>query len=167
MYVHENYVPKIIPVKTTIENLTMQLSNGSSKLILSCIYNAPAVGVKTFLKDIDLVLTSTNEYSHLVCVIGDMNIDLLQQSSDQKQYISILNGNGFVQILDEPTRITDETKTLIDHILVKKCDQNVVNGGVLKSAITDHCATYLELPNLCEAKDNSVKRDLRFIQKIK
>ena len=60
--------------------------------------------------------------------------------------MSIVNGNGYTQLINEPTRITDKSRTLLDHVLIKKCDEGIVSSGVIKTAITNHCATYVELP---------------------
>ena len=163
VYVHDNFVAKRIPRKTTTENITLQLSNASSKFILSCIYNAPAIGVKTFMNDINALLTSFIEYTEIICVVGDMNIDLLKDSPEHKQYLSIVNENGFRQLITEPTRITDKSQTLIDHILVKKCDEDFIRCGVIKCAITDHCATYMELPLSSNERNDRPRRDMRFI----
>ena len=62
IYFHEDYSVKEIPVETTVENLTYKLSRESDQFILSCIYNAPAVGVKKFIADMETILTFQNEY---------------------------------------------------------------------------------------------------------
>ena len=127
-----------------MENLTYNLSRESDQFILSCIYNAPAVGVKKFIADMENILTFLNEYSF--CIVGDMNIDLLKDSAEHRQYMSTVNGNGYAQLINEPTRITDKSKTLLDHVLIKKWEEGIVRSGVINTTITDHCATYVELP---------------------
>ena len=164
LYVHDEYIPKQISIDTQAENLTYELSSESNKFIVSCIYNAPGLGTKKFLDDIEMLLNSLNQYSVLSCVVGDMNIDTLKDSTERKQYMSILNSNGFLQMINEPTRITDKTKTSIDHVLVSKCDENMVSCGVINSAITDHCSTYVELPAVSNDRTSPSKgRNLRFL----
>ena len=148
MYFHEDYSVKEMPVETTVENLTYKLSRESDHFILLCIYNAPAVGVKNFIADMETILTFLNEYSELPCIVGDMNIDLLKDSPEHRQYMSIVNGNGYTQLINEATRITDKSKTLLDQVLIKKYDEGIVSSGGINTAITDHCATYVELPFL-------------------
>ena len=45
---------------------------------------------------------------------------------------------GFTQIIDEPTRVTDTTATLLDLIFIKNIDV-VHNSGTLNAeAVSDH-----------------------------
>ena len=83
------------------------------------------------------------------CSVGDMNFDLVKDLSEQRRYVWITEENGYVQLIKEPTRITDKTKSLLDHVLVKRSDKDFVGKyGVIKAAITDHCATYIGIPLL-------------------
>ena len=90
-YIHRDYVAKELSIQTTIENLTLELS----KVILSSLYNAPAVGLEKCLVDIENLSTATNEYSQpmFACLVGDMNIDLLKDLSEQRRYNSIIEEN--------------------------------------------------------------------------
>ena len=97
------------------------------------------MGVKKFIADIETILTFLNEYSELSCIVGDMNIDPLKDSPEHRQYMSIVNGNGYMQLINEPTRITDKSKTLLGNVLIKKCDEGIVSSRVINTAITDHC----------------------------
>ena len=44
---------------------------------------------------------------------------------------------GLTQLIEEPTRTTDKTSTLLDHILVNT-PSKVVQSGVLGKCISDH-----------------------------
>ena len=48
-------------------------------------------------------------------LFGDFNIDLLKP---KPKWIQTYTMHGLEQLTDRPTRITDQTKTLIDHISV-------------------------------------------------
>ena len=146
-----------------MENLTYKLSRESDQFIPSCIYNAPAVGVKKFIADMETILTFLNEYSELSCIVGDMNIDLLKDSPEHRQYISIVNGNGYTQLINEATRTTDKSKTLLDHVLIEKYDEGIVSSGVINTAITDHCATYVEPPFLTSNPQAPKRRNMVFL----
>ena len=50
-----------------------------------------------------------------VILFGDFNIDLLKPKQKWNQTYTM---HGLEQLIDRPTRITDQTKTLIDHIYV-------------------------------------------------
>ena len=52
---------------------------------------------------------------------GDMNCDLLKPSKQCANHIKrIYNKHNVTQLIKEPTRTTDDTKTLIDHISANK-----------------------------------------------
>ena len=57
---------------------------------------------------------------------------------------------GLKQIIDKPTRVTESTSTLIDHILVSNVT-NISQCGVLPIGLSDHCAIYCnrKLPRHC------------------
>ena len=120
------------------------------------------MGVKKFIADMETILTFLNEYSELSCIVGDMNIDL-KDSPEHRQYMSIVNGNGYTQLINEPTRITDKSKTLLDHVLIKKYDEGIASSGVINTAITDHCATYVELPFLTSNSMAPKRRNMVFL----
>ena len=129
-------------MEATVENLTYKFSEQSNQFILSCIYDAPAVGVKKFITDTETILSALNEYLELSCNAGDMDIDLLKDTPERKQYMSIVHGNGLAQLMNEPTRIADKNKTLHDQVLITKCDEGIVSSGVITTAITFHSAAY-------------------------
>ena len=47
----------------------------------------------------------------------------------------------FVQLIEEPTRVTLDTATIIDHIATP-CPRNIVNSGVYQMALSDHYLVY-------------------------
>ena len=48
---------------------------------------------------------------------------------------------GFSQLVSEPTRVTDSSSTLIDHIYTN-CDENLTQVHVCKISISDHYAIF-------------------------
>jgi hypothetical protein len=52
----------------------------------------------------------------LIC--GDLNINLLTQSNEAIKLFTLMNTYNLTQVVDFPTRITNNTETLIDTIFV-------------------------------------------------
>ena len=48
---------------------------------------------------------------------------------------------GLTQLISEPTRETEQTSTLIDHIAVSNV-RNISKSGVVRTAISDHYLVY-------------------------
>ena len=75
-------------------------------------------------------------------VLGDFNIcELHEQSHFLKEYRGILTENTMCQLIREPTRVTDRTATLLDHILVSREDV-IQQSGVVPIGISDHELIY-------------------------
>ena len=76
-------------------------------------------------------------------LMGDLNCDL--QSKDNgnvKALLNITDIYGLEQLINEPTRITPSTSTLIDLIFTNRPDWNVYCSGVSHVAISDHSLVY-------------------------
>ena len=53
-------------------------------------------------------------------LMGDFNIDMLSTENNRRN--NLFDSYGFTQLIKEPTRVTDKTATLLDHILVSHTD---------------------------------------------
>ena len=76
-------------------------------------------------------------------IISDFNIDILQfeQHSDTKHYLETMASFGFLPVITRPTRITQTSATLIDHIFVlNKSTQHT--AGIIINSLSDHYPTF-------------------------
>ena len=48
----------------------------------------------------------------------DFNIDLLVDNSHSRAWLHLLNLHGISQVITEPTRVTTNSRTLIDHVVI-------------------------------------------------
>lgn len=56
--------------------------------------------------------------------VGDVNINLLNTSDiNVTEYISMMEEQGFFSYVDKPSRITQTSSTLIDHIFIKASER--------------------------------------------
>ena len=72
-------------------------------------------------------------------ILGDFNYCLLKNK--QNKMTKVLETNGFTQLIKTPTRVTNNSSTLIDHIYVNET-RKISQSGVLESGISDHFITY-------------------------
>ena len=79
--------------------------------------------------------------STLVYIIGDMNIDMLSPCEAMEEYCSIMQSASYLPVITEPTRVTNDTSTLLDHIWTTQLHEVV--SGVIDISITDHFPTFL------------------------
>lgn len=75
--------------------------------------------------------------------MGDMNLHYMQTTVATKELKSIQNETNLRQLIKSPTRITQKTETLIDHIYTNYADKYISEAGVLHNNVSDHLTTYL------------------------
>ena len=77
-------------------------------------------------------------------IIGNTNCNVLSEcpANSTKHLTKLLQTYNFTQIIDEPTRTTIDTETLIDHVITDRPDANL-EYGVITCGISDHDAVYV------------------------
>ena len=118
-----------------------------TKLIAN-VYRSPASrNVDKFTGLLDKVLRSLDRHSRKQIVFtGDFNIDLIKYEKDlaSQNLIDIFEKYGFAELVSKPTRVTDHSATLIDHVYTNDL-ANTVSCHVITLDISDHLATVTTL----------------------
>ena len=65
---------------------------------------------------------------------------MLNEAADVCSLLSLMSNSGFHQIIKEPTRVTQHTRTLIDHIYTTDPDF-MLNATVIMTEMSDHYPT--------------------------
>lgn len=125
--------------------LRIIIEKNNSKIAVTGSYRSPSTCVKQYIKDLNLFFDSlSNEV--LEIFVGDININTLGEnlSLDSVIYQANLAEHGFFPYINRPTRVTESTESLIDHIFVKKSEKNlftrhlVLQSFVFQIDLTDH-----------------------------
>ena len=76
-------------------------------------------------------------------ILGDLNFDLLKKEETYyiKKYKEFYSMYGFKQLIDKPTRITENSASLLDHVLTNSKDR-VSQSGVINIGLSDHQLVY-------------------------
>ena len=112
-----------------------------------------------FVENLANGISNSNSFDEQeVILLGDFNVNLLDRkkklihkkgyrfSNEEnystpihltKNYNQLLKSNGLIQLINEPTRKTDTTQSLLDHILVNTPDK-ISQSGVIEKGISDH-----------------------------
>ena len=109
-------------------------------ILVGCLYRPPTQSDFTVkLQEILFDLPQENE----TVLLGDFNIDLKNSKNCAlvKNYNSLLRTCGLTQIISEPTRVTDTTSSLLDHILVSDVNK-YLKHGVMPIGYSDHCLIF-------------------------
>ena len=126
-----------------LELITIRLAIPRVKPILVTTgYRPPDSEVKLF-DDFEEILRSLDVESHQSIIMGDMNCDYLKPDNNNTKHMKrIFHTYGYTQMISEPTRTTDHSKTLIDYMATNRPDC-VSDQVVLPCGISDHDVVYM------------------------
>lgn len=132
--------------------LSVKLIISNREHIVSVIYNPPNRG-QQFIEVLETFLNSQKNKNSII--IGDVNINLLQNDSVCKEYKSVLNCNNFY-ICDclTPTRV--QSGTVLDHVLVNDVNQSVSLNHI-DTDISDHNIIVCEFNKVSVEKSSKNK----------
>ena len=112
-----------------------------------------------FVNCLEDTFSNTNVFESQECyLLGDININLQPKDKEifrhrpantinieiphlTRSYLEFCFTHSLEQIITKPTRITDQTATLIDHILTNSPDK-VSQSGIIDLGLSDHDLIY-------------------------
>lgn len=122
-----------------IEQVCVTMSVKGQRLGVCVVYRPPHTRY-TCLSPLfhSLFVDLAVKVDSVIC-LGDTNIDLLSKSCNKANYLRrLLKSNHAVQLIKEPTRVTRNSATLLDHIIVDKSAEIERNGVIDAASIRDH-----------------------------
>ena len=91
----------------------------------------------------DMTLERLSSTNKPIYVMGDFNIDLLKSETCDfsHNFLLSMQSYSFFPVIDKPTRIYNNSATLIDNILVNRIDLKLSSGNIV-SDISDHYSQF-------------------------
>ena len=128
------------------------------KIIIGTIYRpntAPRADLDVYSKTLIDILDIVNSEKRDCVILGDMNIDLLKYNDHMKtnSYIDDIFACGFITTITKPTRVTDHSATLIDHVYTNKVS-SPYETGIIITDVADHFGTYYIATDNSKAQTN-------------
>ena len=123
-------------------------------IIVGCIYKHPKANIEKFTEQLEELLGQLNQGKYDIYLLGDFNIDFLKYDQHQstEKYLDMLYSYNIIPIITKPTRITNHTKTLIDHIYTNTSILHITAGiGLLD--ISDHLPVFC-IANIAPKQNN-------------
>ena len=116
-----------------------------NNIIVGVLYRIPNKDVNDFNKKYNEVLSKIHDENKVSYLLGDYNINLLNSELHEPtgDFADICFSNGFIPIINKPTRITKHSATLIDNIITNNINQSSVVHGILQTDISDHFPIFL------------------------
>jgi len=136
------FEPKII------ETITLLVTHPSkNKLIVTSLYksNGQIANVteneqnNRFFNHLNNLLEQLSQKQQKTFIFTDSNINLLNlnPTSSASEYMNSLLSSGFIQLICKATRIQNDSRTLLDHIITNNSNNNYTSGVII-SDISDH-----------------------------
>ncbi len=131
-----------LATEITINNKTTTLLN---------VYRSPNNTNDSFIDKFETIIEKIK--SRICYILGDMNYNLINHDKHEatRNYYNILTSSSFKPLITKPTRITEHSTTLIDHIWTNDLrNTSLHKSHILITDITDHfpCITLLTSPDM-------------------
>lgn len=87
-----------------------------------------------------------NTTSNKIIIIGDININIIAEDSNDElklDYLNLIAKLGLDSCINDYTWVCNDTSTTIDHIFIRTKFIESINPTILKALITDHYSTLL------------------------
>ena len=101
------------------------------------------------------ILSSTSQSDH-VFIVGDLNINLLDRTAIENDFINNFPSNSLIPLINKPTRNAYNNPSILDNIWLNQLYDTF--NGVFLLEITDHYPTFTIVPIInCPAEANPCK----------
>ena len=126
-------------------------------ILIGCIYRHPGADLALFTNELENVINQLNQNNMQILLLGDFNIDLMKygQHPPTEEYLDMIHSYNLLPLITKPTRITDHTSSLIDHIYTNSIQHNVT-AGILVADVSDH------LPIFCITDLNPSRKNTSY-----
>ena len=120
--------------------LKVRHQESTKTLVIGTVYRHPKENVNRFVEDFSECLEKLTSVNSTFYILGDINININKsslESSPAKKYTDAITSSGAVPIITLPTRVTDNSSTVIDHIITNDLSRHIT-PCVIRSPMTDH-----------------------------
>ena len=122
---------------SALETVWFEVQPIQRKSFLLCFVYRPPSSLISWIDDFETELQQAMSWNSDIILMGDFNMNYLPPIKPCQKWLNILEAYHLHQQVTEATRVTKDSKTLIDHIYVTHKDM-VQKINVPKYAISDH-----------------------------
>lgn len=145
-YIHARYEYEEVDINIEnsgiVEQLWINIRYKKMSLLVGIVYRPPQNNVTDCIEVFDNVLSRIVPIYDKIIVTGDVNINLFNLCNPLSQ---CFNSYGFSQVVDEPTRITQHSATLLDPIFISDMELFCNSGTLNADIISDHRLVFCNL----------------------
>ena len=122
-----------------VESIFIKVLNKKQKnIIIGCVYKHPKHEVSGFTNNfITPLLDKLSNENKDIMIMGDFNINLINYNDDKNtgNFLDTMFSQSFLPYITTPTRITRNTKTLINNIYYNKPVNNIISDHLIQFLI--------------------------------
>lgn len=169
IYVRSNHSVKNINTKKFcvdqhIEACACELSVNNGNLVIVTVYRSPLGNFQLFLKNLNSLLCYLTNKGKQIIVCGDFNVDFLKDSDRKNDLEVLLQSFNLTSVVDFPTRVVQNSSTIIDNIFIDQDKFNLININPVKNGLSDHDAQLVTLYNIFPY--NKIKQSYKVVRQI-
>ena len=146
------------------EHYLIELKGRNYNIIVGSLYRPPNTDIDKFLSEYNDTLEKVSQEKNKELVLGmDHNLDLLKQTSHRKTQSFVENtlDHSLLPVIMKPTRISKNSATLIDNVVISEKLQSNYTGNILLSNLSDHLPCYVEIKEFYVGKKEAIKTKKR------
>ena len=142
---HANYEISVVKVS---------LSNNCTIIIIG-VYRPPDKSkIPQFTIKLNEILSSTSQSDH-VFIVGNLNINLLDPTAIENDFINNCHSNALIPLINKPTRNVINNPSILDHIWSNQLYDRF--NDIFLLDITDHYPIFTIVQINCSQKQIRVK----------
>ena len=150
------------------EDMWIELGTKSGPIVVGVTYRHPttlAEDYENFSTNLGQIFQQLIDKKYPFFSLGDYNIDLMKIKTNNsvRKYVNSMLSLPCKCAIDLPTRVTDHSKTLIDHIYFNDVSNPRISGVII-SDLSDHFGTFIATSSkkiITKTSKNAYIRDMR------
>lgn len=129
-------------ISEQLEHIFLKICLPNKKIIIGTFYRPPNTNINNMIVDFENILSDTFLQADVLLYLGDFNINFFNLSNP---IMDTFESYGLQQLIDEPTRVTQSSSTLIDPIFINTPDLVTRYGTASSNGISDHNLVYVDM----------------------
>ena len=130
------------------KSLWVEIQSDTYSIVIGCFYRHPNSPITLFTENFLFSLDKLKNVKYCY-IFGDFNISLSNYSTNNltRAYVDSVLDAKFLPYIYLPTRITDHSSTIIDHVYSNDLftENYICKTGLIISEIADHCSKFMFL----------------------
>jgi hypothetical protein len=138
-----------------IEICAVKLHILSRTIVTITVYRSPTGNIAYFLNNPEAALKQVYNNTVDIILCGDFNINYLSDNQNKQALNSLLTSYSLYSIIGFPTRIHNNSHTIIDNIFINKFKNENYSVYSLINGLSDHDAQVFSLSDIIVPDDRN------------